>query len=223
MEGNMDKADEKEAIRLYDECRWTLRQVAERFGTNHHMISRIMARNGVETTTKGRRRIFSEEHKRKIGEAHRGLPGWNTGQKMDEASRRKNMKGRLGTEIDLDRYPDYEKLLFLSRLSSKHKQYHGMSDESRKAFFDKFYFDDAFNAVFAAWKAQGKNKWWYPSLDHIDPRANGGTFDLDNLQILTWFENRAKADMLPGEWEAFKKATGTRSALFIEEILGNST
>lgn|GEM_PF-1849094 len=214
--------DEKEVVRLYVGEKWTLRRIADHFASNHHRIRRILQRHEIPISAKNRRAPMSEERRRSIGEARKGFPAWSKGLKMTEAFCRANMKGRLRTEIDLSRYPDYERLLFLSRLSSKHKQYHGASDEARRAFFDKFYFDDAFNAVFDAWLVHDKSKWWYPSLDHIDPKANGGTFDLENLQFLTWFENRAKADMLPVEWATFKRETDTRSALFIEDILENN-
>jgi hypothetical protein len=32
---------------------------------------------------------------------------------------------------------------------------------------------------------------------------------------MTWFENRAKADMTKGDWELFKINTNTKSDLFI--------
>jgi hypothetical protein len=36
-------------------------------------------------------------------------------------------------------------------------------------------------------------------IDHIEPVAQGGTDDLDNLQPLQWENNREKADHYP-EW-----------------------
>ena len=38
-----------------------------------------------------------------------------------------------------------------------------------------------------------------PSLDHIIPISRGGSWELDNLQIISWFENRAKCDMTQQE------------------------
>lgn len=43
-----------------------------------------------------------------------------------------------------------------------------------------------------------------PSLDHITPKAKGGTNELDNLQFLTWFENRCKNDMSQEDWDKMK-------------------
>ncbi len=52
-------------------------------------------------------------------------------------------------------------------------------------------------------------------LDHKIPISKGGTYDIENLQILTWFENRAKCDMTQEEWEKFKNKTNTESAYFV--------
>ena len=45
-------------------------------------------------------------------------------------------------------------------------------------------------------------------------KFNGENWNLNNLQFLTWFENRAKAEMNQDEWEEFKRNTNTRSDLF---------
>ena len=219
----MDKADENEVLRLYTECCWTLRRVADRFLTNHHTIKRVLVAHGIEVTNNNRNRAaLTDEHKRKIGERSRGRVPYNKGVNATEAQIRRYMAARMRTQIDLSRYPDLPRLQLLVRITSKHYQHLAQSDNERQAFLDKFYFNDAFNAIFDAWLLHDKNKWWYPSLDHIDPKANGGAFDLANLQFLTWFENRAKADMLADEWQTFKRETNTRSTLFIEDILENN-
>lgn len=43
-----------------------------------------------------------------------------------------------------------------------------------------------------------------PSIDHINPKANWWDNNLDNLQFLTWFENRCKNDMNQEEWNLLK-------------------
>lgn len=37
-----------------------------------------------------------------------------------------------------------------------------------------------------------KKKYKKPSVDHIIPKAKGGTNAIENLQFLSWFENRCK-------------------------------
>lgn len=208
--------NQKEICRLYTEERYTLRMIARKFKTNHHLIARILKRHNIEITQKGRiRPPFSEEHRRQISERSKGRPAWSKGLKMTEAFRRANMKGRLHTSIDLDKYTDYARLLFLTHFLSKRKMFIGSDDATRQAFLDKFYFDAQFNTIYDAWIASEHNRWYRPTLDHIASQANGGSWDLSNLQILTWFENRAKADMNEDEWQRFCSATNTRSDLFI--------
>lgn len=208
--------NEKEICRLYTEERYTLRQIADAMNTNHHMIKRILLRHGVVITTVGRnRKPFSDEHRRKISESTKGRSTWSKGKKMPESFRRANMRGRLYTDIDLSKYADYERLLFLTKFLSKRRQYIGHNDSVREEFLDKFYFDDQFNLIYDAWILSNKNKWYRPTLDHKISQANGGGWEIDNLQFLTWFENRAKADMNENEWEAFLETTNTKSDLFI--------
>lgn len=211
--------NEVEVIHLYTVEHWTLRQIADKFATDHHRIKRILVRNNIEITTKGRRRIFTDEHRAKISAATKGRPGWSTGLKMTEEFCRKNMKGRLKTSINLDKYESYERLKFLTGITSRHFKHFGHNDTVRAAFLDRFYFDEAFNAIFDLWLASGKDKWHYPSIDHIDPKSNGGGFEISNIRFITWFENRAKADMTLEDWDKFKLTTGTSSSLFIESIL----
>lgn len=57
--------------------------------------------------------------------------------------------------------------------------------------------------MFGEWKFT-KDKWIKPSLDHIEAKARGGTLLLDNLQFVSWLENRAKVDIPQVEWDAMK-------------------
>lgn len=208
--------NEREICRLYTEEGYTLRRIAALFNSNHHMIRRILARNGVEITQAGRKRApFSDEHRRKMSLSMKGRPGWAQGKTLSESFRRANMKGKLYSNINFDKYPDYERLLFLTHFLSKRKAHIGYDDSVREPFLDKFYFDAQFNAIYDAWISSGKNKWYRPTLDHKTSQANGGMWDLSNLQFLTWFENRAKAEMNDDEWLAFCESTNTHSDLFI--------
>jgi len=205
-----------EVTKLYEVELWTLRRIADHFGTNHHRIKNMLIANGVQITNQKRfAKPFSEERKKAVGDKSRGRIAWNKGERTNESSVRKMMKGRMRTKIDLDAYPDLYKLQFLVKLTSRHFQYLGCTDEKRKAFLDKFYFDPAFNTLYDKWQESGEDKWLYPSIDHMVSKNNGGTFELSNLQFITWFENRAKADMNHDEWEEFKKATNTKSDLFV--------
>lgn len=211
--------NEKEIIRLYVKELWTLRRIADEFDSNHHMIRRILQRNNIELTKTQVRAPMSEKQKKAISARNKGRSCWSKGKVLPESFRRANMKGRSGTSIDLDAYPDYERLLFLMQRVSSRKSDLAPSDEKRKEFLDRFYFDEVFNAIYDAWVAHDKCKWWYPSLDHKTSKFAGGGWEIENLQFLTWFENRAKAEMSAEEWLEFKRTTDTKSQLFVEEIL----
>jgi len=120
----------------------------------------------------------------------------------------------MRTEIDLGIYKDLYKLQFLIKITSKHRKHIAFNDDARKAFLDKFYFDTQFNKIYDRWQESGENKWYIPSLDHKVSKFNGENWGLDNLQFLTWFENRAKAEMNQDEWDLFKIETNTKSDLF---------
>ena len=74
-----------------------------------------------------------------------------------------------------------------------------------KIFIDKFYNDKQFNEVYDTYIKENMANYAKPSLDHIIPLSKGGTWEFDNLQILSWVENRAKYNFMPQEWEYIKK------------------
>lgn len=98
------------------------------------------------------------------------------------------------------------------------------SKDEYKQFYESFWNDKQFNAVYNFW-INHKNQnntfydWSKPSLDHIVPKGRGGTNNKNNLQFLTVFENLSKRDMTMDEWNAFKVSTNTKSDFFIENIL----
>lgn len=96
--------------------------------------------------------------------------------------------------------------------------------EEYQNIITKFYYDPQFNAVYNFWQNHSQETntfydWAKPSIDHIIPKSKGGTDDLNNIQILTVFENLAKKDLTMQEWNEFKKTSHTTSDYFIENIL----
>lgn len=177
----------------------------------------MLVAQGVEITNVHRfREPMTVERRAAIGKQSKGRKAWNKDVPADGAQIRRMMKARMRTSIDLDAYPDLPRLRLLVRLTSKHMRHFGLNDEARKAFLDRFYFDGQFNRIYDKWLASGKSKWAFPSLDHKVSKFNGENWGLENLQFLTWLENRAKAEMNQDEWDRFKRETGTKSDLFIE-------
>jgi hypothetical protein len=211
------KISNKKIVSLYHGGA-TLRSISREAGIDHHRIKRILIEEGVDIRDRYTLPPFTKEHKRKIGEKSVGRIPKNKGIPATDEMIIKYISARIEGDVDLSEFDNPDKLKILTKTSSKRKPLR-RTDERRQSFFDRFYFDPAFCAIYDLWIKSGKDKWHRPTLDHIVPLSKGGGWEPENLQYLTWFENRAKADMTGDEWQAFKKETNTRSDLFIENIL----
>ena len=209
---------QKDIIKLYTVDNFTLRKIAKIYNTNHHSIRRLLVKNGVTITQKNRKREpFTAEHKSKISASRIGMPGVWLGKKMPESALRKNMINHMKFDVsleDIEEYTDFKKLQFItSGLSRNMKHFH--TKEQYINYINKFYYDEQFNVLYQKWLLNGKDKWYRPTIDHKTSKSQGGGWELTNLQFLSWFENRAKAEMNHDEWEEFKYQTNTRSDLFV--------
>ena len=189
---------------LYTQEKYTLRKIAKIIGKDHHFVKRRLQEMGVEITRNDRKREpFTEEHRAKISEKSKGRTCHWKGKKMPIDTNYKNMLNHLRWNIDLAflmRFDNIEKLKCLNQMLSRKRVSENFDTEKYKLFIEKFYYDINFNKQFECYLSS-KNKWDMPSLDHIIPLSKGGTWDLDNLQIISWFENRAKCDMNNEEFE----------------------
>jgi hypothetical protein len=126
---------------------------------------------------------------------------------MPKESLYKNMSAHLRFSVSakwLMQFEDVEKLKFLNRCVTNRSGRYTEGTGWYKAYIQKFYNDPKFNKLYKKWIGTD-DKYLRPTIDHINPKANGGNNDLDNLQFLTWFENRAKNDMPQVEWQRIKK------------------
>lgn len=209
--------EEEKIIAMYVNEGYTLRHLSEIFKTNHHKIKRILTKNNISTTRRPTLKEYSEERRKRIGLTSKGRLGFWKGKHVSEMSLRKNMITHMSIKLtleDIESYTDFKKLCFLTRGASRNRKYLN-TKEIYLNYINKFYYDEQFNFLYNQWLVKGKNKWYFPSIDHKQSKANGGNWNLDNIQFLTWFENRAKAEMNSSEWEQFKLLTNTKSDLFI--------
>lgn len=214
----MKAINETDICNFYTNNVVSLRDVSRKYEIDHHRVKRILLKHNVYDENRVVPVIRDPKATKKGVETRKKNGSYiphNKGKTATETTRRANMKAKMKTSISLDEYDDYERLLFLTKYLSKYKR-HFDTDEKRKAFLDKFYIDEQFNMIYDKWIID-KNKWIRPSLDHKNPKSNGGSFDLDNLHFLTWFENRAKAEMTEDEWQKFKELTNTQSDYFIRK------
>lgn len=211
--------NEHKIIELYTIEKMTLRMIAEDMGTNHHRIKRILVKNGVEITQKDRiRKPFTDEHKAKISKSTKGRKVWSEGKKMSKEHVFKNMIAHIKYDVDLEFYQqfeDIEKIKCLNKMLKRCRVSKRFDTKKYKSFITKFYNDEQFNAVYRKWIDSNGDRWASPSLDYIQPICKGGSYELNNLQVLTWFENRTKCDMTNDEWQEFKLKTKTTSTYFV--------
>jgi len=205
--------EDKEIIRLYVEEDLSLRQIAIMFSTNHKIIGRILIRNNIQIKKSKRLMVFTQDHKDKISKARKSLyesgkiTAWSKGKKMTRVHILKNMKAHLKYDVSLDwlnSFENIEKLKYLNRSLSRKRDCEGFTDEMYKQFIEKFYYDSKFNILYDRWIATN-DKWIKPSLDHIQAKAKKGSLLLNNLQFISWLENRAKVDIEQDEWNKIKQ------------------
>lgn len=139
-----------------------------------------------------------------------------------EAFKSTNMIKGLEDEF-LDSFNDFDKFLFIHRtIRTAIGNFSSLEKDKYKELINYFYNQKQFNDIYNFWLSQEKTNTFYdwakPSIDHIIPKAKGGTNDLNNLQYLTVFENLNKRDMTMDEWNNFKKITHTSSGYFYESI-----
>jgi hypothetical protein len=209
------KFNERKIIKMYIKDRYTLRRIAKKLHTNHHTIKRKLLKNEIEVNLKNIRKRITQKVKKKMSSTRKSLfksgkiISWQKGKKMSKEHILKNMRGHLRFDVSLEwlsSFKDIEKLKFLNKSISKKRNYNlNFNTEFYISFIERFYYDKKFNYLFDTW-TKTKDRWIRPSLDHIEPRCNGGRLDvLDNLKFISWLENRTKVDMSQTEWDLIKE------------------
>jgi len=199
---------DKSVVYLYENG-YTLRHIADIFNTDHHKIKRILTKNNIEITKRKTKKIVSEEKRNKISQSSKGRKCYWKGKKMPDVIIYKNIASKIRFDVSYEflmNFKDIEKLKFLNQsITNRDKRWSDTDSEWYKNYLTKFYFDDQFNKIYKQWIDDDKYFWLKPTIDHIIPKSIGGKNNIENLQFLSWFENRAKTNMSQQEWDKLKK------------------
>ena len=183
---------DKELIcRMYKDGK-SMRQIALEFETNHKLISRVIKGKNIQT---------------RKPKNQRGVKKFE----CDNERLYNNMATHLRFDVGykwLTQFKDFKKLQLLNMCISERTGRWSVGTEWYKEYLLKFYNDKQFNNIYKRWLESSFEQYKKPSLDHIIPKAKGGTNDLNNLQFLSWFENRCKNDMTQEEWNLHKSKIG---------------
>lgn len=166
----------------------SMRSVADNLGTNHKLISRVLKKNDIQTRNPKNIRAAKKFN-------------------CDIERNYNNMATHLRFDVSvgwLMQFKDFDKLKLLNNVITNRSGRWEVSSVWYKRYIERFYDDEQFNRIYERWINSGKEKYKKPSLDHIIPKAKGGTNDIENLQFLSWFENRCKNDMTQTEWDILK-------------------
>lgn len=198
---------EQKIISSYIPGQTTLREVAKICNTNHKLVSRVLKRNNIEIK-KGKIVITEKMREARIknGLKNKGKTPWNKGKKMSTITNYKNMASHLKHDINFERLMEFENIEKLKVLNQMVRQDRITFDkDTYLKYIEKFYHDKNFNKIYDIWIKNDKNSWYKPSIDHIIPKSKNGNNDLDNFQVLTWFENKCKCNINNEIWIEMKK------------------
>jgi predicted DNA-binding protein YlxM (UPF0122 family) len=193
---------------------FTLQQLIDYFKISRKSIKDILTKNNIKITRRNRIKELSTETKEKISKGNKGK---RIGTKNKLDSVKKSLIHHMQHDIsfeDLAFVTDTNKFSFLSQKISKKVKFYFDTKQKYLDYYYRFYNDPQFNKLYDKWKIT-KCMEDKPSLDHIVPLSKGGTWELNNLQYLTWFENRCKGQMTNLEWINFKIKNNIKCDIFV--------
>jgi hypothetical protein len=193
-------------LREYKAGETSLRRVADLCETNHHKVKRVLIEHGVEIV-KAKRQPLTKIHKERISKSTKGRSSWIKGKNATPEMIYKNMAAHLRFDVEwkwLAQFGDVEKLKTLNDCITNRSGRFDVDTDWYKRYIVKFWSCEKFNRIYSRWIESGREHLKKPSIDHIHPRSKNGCENLDNLQFLSWFENRCKNNMPQDEWDSVK-------------------
>jgi 5-methylcytosine-specific restriction endonuclease McrA len=153
---------------------------------------------------------MTKEHRENLSKSCKGRQSWNKGLKgvYPKESLYKNMITHLRFDISLEwikQFDNIDKLKLLNKCITVRDNRFNVNTEWYKKYIEKFYNDKKFNLIYDNWIKNNKDKYLMPTIDHIKPKSKNGNSDLENLEFLTWFENRCKNNIDYDKWQEMKK------------------
>jgi transposase len=106
-------------------------------------------------------------------------------------------------------YKDIHKLAYLNHLITDRKdtfirkKRFDETTEWYKSYIEKFYDDPRFSFLYANWKEKD-DQLLRPVLAHVIPPSKGGTNELNNLIMITYFENTLRKTLDQEKWDYVK-------------------
>lgn len=183
----------------------SLRDVASRCDVDHHQVKRALIASGVPIL-RAKRKPFSMQHRLAISKACMGRKCWSLGKSMSQDARIKNMISHIRFQVTYEwasRF-NFDVLKTLNRMITPRSKRWAISTNEYIKIIEKFSSDDKFLRIYEAWIKSGKQYYRMPSFDHIHPISKGGGCSIENIQVMTWFENRCKNHMSQEEWSEIK-------------------
>ena len=152
---------------------------------------------------------MTDKHKKNLSKACKGRQSWNKGLRgvYPKESLYKNMKGHLRFDVFLEwlnQFEDINKLKLLNKCVTVRGNRFVVNTEWYIGYIEKFYNDKKFNLIYKNWIQNNKDKYLMPTIEHKKAKSKGGNNDINNLEFLTWFENRCKDDIDYDVWQGMK-------------------